>query len=237
MMAAATLGLDGVVAGYLPVVDVLHGVSLDVGEGEAVALLGANGAGKTTLLRVISGLLRARAGSVRFKGDDISGTSPHHIARGGIAHVPEGRQVFVHQTVADNLRLGAMRHKDADERTERLLDVFGALRDKLGQPAGQLSGGQQQMLAIARGLMSEPALLMLDEPSLGLSPKLVEEVIELLRRVRAELSTSLLLVDQNAAVAAAVADRAYMMRRGEIVAQERADQLLGDERLLRAYLG
>ncbi|MEA2333314.1 MAG: branched-chain amino acid transport system ATP-binding protein [Thermoleophilaceae bacterium] len=233
----AALEIVDLVGGYTPKVDVLHGVAIDVHPQEAVAILGANGAGKSTLLRVVSGLIAPRQGSIRFNGAEITGVSPHRIARAGLAHVPEGRQVFVRQTVADNLRLGGMGSQGQEERLERLLDVFPVLRDKLGQRAGELSGGQQQMLAIARGLMSQPSLLMLDEPSLGLSPKLVDEVIELLARVRRELKTAFLLVEQNAAVAAGVADRAYVMRRGEVVGEEHAQALLGNDQLLSAYLG
>jgi branched-chain amino acid transport system ATP-binding protein len=232
----AALEVEGLVAGYGAKVDVLHGVGLRVGDGEAVSILGANGAGKTTLLRVISGLLPARAGSVRFRGEDILGMPAHRIARMGLAHVPEGREIFVRQTVAENLRLGAMRSDGLDERQAELLEVFPVLREKLSQPAGELSGGQQQMLAIARGLMSSPALLMLDEPSLGLSPKLVDEVAALLRRLRDELGVALLLVEQNAAVAAGVTDRAYVMRRGEVALEESTDDLLGSEDVLGAYL-
>jgi branched-chain amino acid transport system ATP-binding protein len=232
----AALEVEGLVAGYSGKVDVLHDVSLAIEAGEAVAILGANGAGKTTLLRTISGLLPARRGSVRFSREEIAGRSPHRIARAGLAHVPEGRQVFVRQTVADNLRLGAMDSDGRDARMAQLLEVFPVLGDKLDERAGQLSGGQQQMLAIARGLMSSPSLLMLDEPSLGLSPKLVDEVIELLRRLRAELGLTVLLVEQNAAVAAGVADRAYVMRRGEVVLEETAANLLGSEGVLSAYL-
>jgi ABC-type branched-subunit amino acid transport system ATPase component len=231
------LAVTNLVAGYTPKVDVLDRVSLQLDRGEAVAVLGANGAGKTTLLRVISGLLPARSGSIRAFGEEIAGRPPHKIALGSVAHVPEGRQIFVRQTVAENLSLGAMHSDQQDERREQLLEVFPALREKLDQHAGELSGGQQQMLAIARGLMSSPALLMLDEPSLGLSPKLVDELAELLQRIRAELGVTLLLVEQNAAVAARVADRAYVLRLGAVVLEESADEVLGSEDVLSAYLG
>jgi branched-chain amino acid transport system ATP-binding protein len=223
-------------AGYGRHVDVLHGVSLHVDEGEAVSLLGANGAGKTTLLRIVSGLLRPRAGSVGLRGENIAGLPPHRIARRGLAHVPEGRQIFVRQTVAENLALGGMGSDEREARKAALLDVFPGLREKLAQPAGELSGGQQQMLAIARGLMSSPAVLMLDEPSLGLSPKLVDEVAELLRRLRGELGLTVLLVEQNAAMAAQVTDRAYVMRRGEVVLEAPSAELLGNQELRSAYL-
>jgi len=232
----AALSITDLTAGYTGKVDVLHSVSLEVAEGEAVAILGANGAGKSTLLRLISGLLVARDGSISFAGEEIGGRPPHVIARAGIAHVPEGREIFVRQSVAENLRLGAMGAPVADARLAGLLAVFPVLEEKLDQAAGELSGGQQQMLAIARGLMSSPRLLMLDEPSLGLSPKLVDEVTALLGRIRAELGVTVLLVEQNAAVAAGVADRAYVMRRGRIALEERADALLGSEDVLSAYL-
>jgi branched-chain amino acid transport system ATP-binding protein len=231
------LETEELTAGYLGNVDVLHGVSIHVSAGEAVAILGANGAGKTTLLKTISGGLSARSGAVRFRGGEIAGQPTHKVARSGLVHVPEGRQVFVAQSVAENLRLGAMNASDWDERREQLLEVFPMLREKLDQNAGELSGGQQQMLAIARGLMSSPSLLMVDEPSLGLSPKLVDELTELLRRLRSELRIAILLVEQNAAVAAGVADRAYVLRLGNVVLEESASEVLGNDEILSAYLG
>jgi branched-chain amino acid transport system ATP-binding protein len=233
---AAELEVSGLFAGYGKI-DVLRDVSISVERREAVAVLGANGAGKTTLLRTISGLLRGREGTIRFQDREIGDHAPQRIARDGLCHVPEGRQVFVRQTVGENLRLGAMDSHHYEERLEQLLEVFPALREKLDQDAGELSGGQQQMLAIARGLMSSPSVLMLDEASLGLSPKLVDEVITLLKRLRAELGITVLLVEQNAAVAAGVADRAYVLRRGEIAVEESADEVLGSEDVLSAYLG
>jgi branched-chain amino acid transport system ATP-binding protein len=232
----AALEVQDLVAGYSGKVDILNGVSIKLESREAVAVLGANGAGKTTLLRTISGLLPARSGSVRLFGEEVAGMPPHLIARSGVAHVPEGRQIFVRQTVEENLRLGGMGSDRQGEQLAQLLEVFPVLREKLHQLAGELSGGQQQMLAIARGLMSSPSLLMLDEPSLGLSPKLVDEVIALLRRLRADLGLTLLLVEQNAAVAATVADRAYVLRLGEVVLEESADEVLGSEDVLSAYL-
>lgn len=237
MTATRTPALDveDLRAGYTQA-DVLHGVSMAVGAGEAVALVGANGAGKSTLLRTISGLMPPRQGTVRFQGEEIGGRPAHAIARAGLAHVPEGREILVRQSVKENLHLGAIAADDRAERLEQLLDVFPVLRQKLDQGAEELSGGQQQMLAIARGLMSSPSLLMLDEPSLGLSPKLVDEVAALIERVRSELGTTVLLVEQNAAVAAGVADRAYVMRRGRVVMEEKADDLLGSEDVVSAYL-
>lgn len=235
-MSALALETEALTAGYGRGGDVLRGVSINVAEGEAVAVLGANGAGKTTLLKTICGLLRARTGTVRLKGGDILGRPAHRIARDGLAHVPEGRQIFVRQTVGENLRLGAMGSPEWDERQTRLLDVFPVLREKLGQNAGELSGGQQQMLAIARGLMSSPSVLMIDEPSLGLSPKLVDDLTQLLLRVRSELKVAVLLVEQNASVAAGVADRAYILRLGTVVLEEAAEKVLGSHDVLSAYL-
>jgi branched-chain amino acid transport system ATP-binding protein len=231
------LAVEDLVAGYTSKVDVLRGVSLEIERGESVAILGANGAGKTTLLRAISGLLPTRRGSVRFMQREIAGRAPHRIAKSGLAHVPEGRQIFVRQTVGENLQLGAMDSEQQDARRGQLLEVFPALKEKLDQRAGELSGGQQQMLAIARGLMSSPAVVMLDEPSLGLSPKLVDEFTALLRRLRSDLGITLLLVEQSTPVAAGVADRAYVLRRGEVVMEESAAEILGSEDVLRAYLG
>jgi branched-chain amino acid transport system ATP-binding protein len=236
-MTTYALEIDGVTAGYRANVNVLHGVSVNVAEGEAVAIVGANGAGKTTLLNTICGLLPARSGSVRLKGAEIGGRPAHQIARAGLAHVPEGRQIFVRQSVAENLRLGAMNSDVWEERRDHLLDVFPVLREKLDQNAGELSGGQQQMLAVARGLMSSPSVVMIDEPSLGLSPKLVDDLTNLLRRLRAELRVAILLVEQNAAVAAGVADRVYVLRLGSVVLEESAEQVLGSEDVLSAYLG
>ncbi|MEA2418633.1 MAG: branched-chain amino acid transport system ATP-binding protein [Thermoleophilaceae bacterium] len=233
---SGALEIEGLVVGYRDNVDVLHGVTIELQEGEAISILGANGAGKTTLLRTVSGLLRPRRGRICFKGEDISGLPAHRIARAGLVHVPEGRQIFVRQTVDENLRLGGMGSERLGQRRDELLEVFPVLREKLTQPAGELSGGQQQMLAIARGLMSSPSLLMLDEPSLGLSPKLVDEVGALLARLREQLGVTLLLVEQNAAVAAGVTERAYVLRRGEVVLEQATDELLGSEDVLSAYL-
>lgn len=236
-MTSLALETNELTAGYGGNADVLHGVSVNVAEGEAIAILGANGAGKTTLLRTICGLIRARSGTVRLRGSEIVGRPAHRIARAGLAHVPEGRQIFVGQSVAENLRLGAMNSARWEERQEHLLEVFPVLREKLDQNAGELSGGQQQMLAIARGLMSAPSVLMIDEPSLGLSPKLVDDLTGLLLRLRAELNIAVLLVEQNAAVAAGVADRAYVLRLGSVVLEEAAKDLLGSQDVLSAYLG
>lgn len=231
-----TLVVSDVVAGY-GAIEVLHGVSVTVGAGESVAIVGANGAGKTTLLRTISGLLPAQRGTIELSGRSLVGRKPHEIARLGVAHVPEGRQILQHLTVRENLMLGARSKAGRAERIERLLETFTILRRKLDQPGGQLSGGQQQMLAIARALMSEPQLLLLDEPSLGLSPKLTDDVCELLRAVRADARATFVLVEQNIALAASLTERAVLLQRGSVVRVEDSASLMRDRALLRDYLG
>jgi branched-chain amino acid transport system ATP-binding protein len=232
----AALRVEGLTASYGRI-DVVHDVSFSVEDGEAVGLVGANGAGKTTTLRAISGVVSRQADVLEHVGDDISRLRPHAIARRGVAHVPEGRGILGHLTVKENLLLGAAGVRDREARLDGLLEVFPVLRDKLRQPGAELSGGQQQMLAIARGLMANPSLLLLDEPSLGLSPKLVEDVTALIARVRAERTMSLVLVEQNVGMAAALTDRTYVLRRGRIVREERSQDLFDDRQLLETYLG
>jgi ABC-type branched-subunit amino acid transport system ATPase component/ABC-type branched-subunit amino acid transport system permease subunit len=216
--------------------EVVHDVSIDVGRGEIVVVIGANGAGKTTTLRALAGLLPKR-GEVRFEGADVSARPAHWIARHGVALVPEGRMVFADQTVLDNLRLGAYgRNDDASADIARQLDRFPILRERQAQPAGTLSGGEQQMLAIARAMMARPRLLLLDEPSLGLAPRLVADVFAALARLRDE-GLTLLLVEQLADAALEIADRAYVLEQGRIVLSGTADELRRDERVARAYLG
>jgi branched-chain amino acid transport system ATP-binding protein len=224
-------------AGYGPV-EILRGVDLDVEKGEVVALLGANGAGKTTLNRTLSGLLRPRAGSIRFAGEPIGGLAAEAVLARGLVHVPEGRRIFTNLTVRENLLLGAYRRGRARRRAnlERVLGLFPRLAERLGQPAGTLSGGEQQMLAIGRGLMAEPSLLVLDEPSLGLAPMIVRQVLELAADL-ARQGLAILLVEQNVVQALAVARRAYVLEQGRIVAAGPASALLADDRLHRAYLG
>lgn len=223
-------------------VPVLHGISLTVGSGEAVALLGANGAGKSTTLRAVTGLLRPGAGQILWGKERLVGRPPSEILGVGIAHVPEGRQVFARQSVQENLLLGQFGRRggtgaQARRDMDYLLDVFPALKPKLKQPAGDLSGGQQQMLAIARGLMSNPSLLILDEPSLGLSPVLVDEVAELVARLRAERGMSLLLVEQNPLMAARLTERVYILENGRIRGELASKEVMGNVDLLDAYLG
>jgi branched-chain amino acid transport system ATP-binding protein len=213
----------------------LQGIDLDVAAGELVALVGANGAGKTTLLRTISGVQPANGGRLRFEGADIGAASARERVRRGIVQVPEGRQVFAPMSVEDNLRLGAFARGSA-ALIERVWAMFPVLRDKRNQRAGMLSGGQQQMLAIGRALMAEPRLLLLDEPSMGLAPRLVAEIYGHVAALKAQ-GTTVLLVDQNARAALAIADRGYVMETGRIVLHGAASELLHDPQVQQAYLG
>lgn len=220
-------------------VQALRGVSLTVGGGEVVTLVGANGAGKSTLLKAVSGVIRARGG-VSLSGESILGWSPDRVARRGIAHVPEGRRIFPGLTVIENLEVGAFAvgRRGAEVRADidRILGIFPGLAERRGSYGWSLSGGEQQMLAIGRGLMARPHLLLLDEPSLGLAPMLVEEVFAVIRRIREE-GTTVLLSEQNAAMALSVADRGYVMETGTIVKQGPAGDLLHDDSVIEAYLG
>lgn len=232
------LEVKGVQAGY-DEVPVLWDVSLRVPEGSVVSVIGANGAGKTTLLRTISGLIRPMRGEITFEGRRLNGLKPHQIAALGIAHVPEGRGVFAYQTVERNLYLGAyLRPREEIEETlARVFALFPRLAERRHQRAGTLSGGEQQMLVIARGLMSRPRLLMLDEPSLGLMPKLVDEIFDLVQRIRDEERVTILLVEQNVREALAICDYAYVLQTGRIVAEGKGEDLLKTEIVRKAYLG
>jgi branched-chain amino acid transport system ATP-binding protein len=216
----------------------LAGVDLRVGERELVALVGANGAGKTTLLRVLSGVQPATGGSVRFGEADITLASPRARVRMGIVQVPEGRQMFGPLSVEDNLRLGAFTRPAGEiaASLSRMFDLFPILRTKRREAAGTLSGGQQQMLAIGRALMAKPRLLLLDEPSMGLAPRLVAEIFAVIRTLK-EAATTILLVDQNARAALAIADRAYVLETGRVAIEGTGRDLLGDPRVREAYLG
>jgi len=216
----------------------LKGIDLDVREGELVALVGANGAGKTTLLRTLSGVQPATGGAVRFDGADITHAAPDRRVALGIIQVPEGRQVFAPLTVEDNLRLGAYRRGgDAAAATlERIYTMFPRLRERRGNLAGTLSGGEQQMLAMGRAVMAHPRLLLLDEPSMGLAPRLVEDVFAYVRRLKGEGRT-IFLVDQNARAALAVADRAYVLETGQVVLAGTGAELAADPQVQQAYLG
>ncbi|MBT3172451.1 MAG: ABC transporter ATP-binding protein [Rhodospirillaceae bacterium] len=219
-------------------IQALRDVSVSVDEGELVALVGANGAGKTTLLNAISGIEKATAGVVRFAGRDITGATAHARVRHGIVQVPEGRQVFGPMSVEDNLTLGAYTRakEEAGETLEYLLELFPMLRDKRHEPAGNLSGGQQQMLAMSRALMAKPKILLLDEPSMGLAPKLVDAVFAIITRLREE-GVTIFLVEQNAYLALSIAERAYVLEAGEVVLEGSGQELIDNERVKQAYLG
>jgi branched-chain amino acid transport system ATP-binding protein len=236
-MAEALLAVDGLAAGY-GATEVLRGIDLEVAAGEIVAVLGSNGAGKSTLNRAISGVLRATRGSIRFAGHAIEREKPATIVARGLIHVPEGRCVFPNLTVRENLDLGGYRRgrpRRQDNR-ERVFAIFPRLAERQSQRAGTLSGGEQQMLAIGRGLMAEPKLLILDEPSLGLSPLLVEELFALIGRINAE-GIALLLVEQNVVQCLEVARRAYILEKGTFVLHGSAADIRDDPNLKRAYLG
>jgi len=218
---------------------VVKGVDLTVGAGRIVCLIGANGAGKTTILRGLSGLLKIRAGSVRFEGENLTNRPAHVIARKKIAHVPEGRQIFAQMSVAENLSAGAYLERNPAEierRREKVLTRFPRLRERLTQSAGLLSGGEQQMLAIGRALMADPRLLLLDEPSMGLAPLFVEEIFSILAALKAEGRT-ILLVEQNAHAALELADYAYVLETGRIASEGAARELLRRDDISKAYLG
>jgi branched-chain amino acid transport system ATP-binding protein len=223
---------------YYGEIPALTGVSLSVARGEIVALLGNNGAGKTTTLRTISGLLAPRTGDVMLDGESLRGLPPHVIVRKGIAHVPEGRRVFNRLTVKENLEMGAYARADAriTADLERVFALFPRLRERRAQVAGTLSGGEQQMLAIGRALMASPQLLLLDEPSMGLAPVLVEQIFETVRDINRE-GTTILLVEQNAALALDVARRAYVLETGAVVLSGDAAELAENQDVRRAYLG
>ena len=228
------LRVEGLSAGYGSV-EVLWEVELEVGEDEIVALVGSNGAGKTTLLRAVSGLIPPSAGEVRFADEPISGLRPEQIVTRGVAHVPEGRHLFQGLTVRENLQAGGYPLRGGAE-LERAVELFPRLGERLGQLAGSLSGGEQQMCAIARGLMSRPKLLMIDELSLGLAPKLVDQIFEQLEAVAAE-GTALLVVEQDVDAALRIAQRGYVLETGRIAGSGSSEELLEDPRVREAYLG
>ena len=235
--ADPVLVLDEVHAAY-GLVKVLHGISLEVAEGEVVVVLGANGAGKTTTMRAICGMVPT-TGSIRMNGEELVGKSSADVARRGVAHVPQGRGTFNDLTVDDNLLVGAFTRKDKEVRSDidRWYDVFPVLGDRRTQAAGTLSGGEQQMLAVARALMARPRLLLLDEPSLGLAPLIVQEVFRRLETIKDELGTTMLVVEQNANIALGIADRGYVIEAGEIVLSGTAAHLQQDDAVRAAYLG
>jgi branched-chain amino acid transport system ATP-binding protein len=237
MTGANLLDVHALCAGYGPT-EVLHGVDMTIASGEVVALLGSNGAGKSTLNRAISGLVRPRAGSIVFEGIPIDRASPSEIVARGLIHVPEGRRIFPNMTVLENLELGSYRRASPrrTQNKERVFATFPKLSERRGQSAGTLSGGEQQMLAIGRGLMAEPKLLILDEPSLGLSPRMVEELFALIARIHDE-GLTILLVEQNVVQSLSIATKGYILEQGECVLSGPASTLRNNADLKRAYLG
>jgi len=232
------LVIDSIVTHYGPV-EALKGISLEVREGEIVTLIGANGAGKSTTLRTISGLVRPTSGSIKYEGRELTALPPERIVAMGIAHVPEGRRVFPMMTVLENLELGAFTRKDAAgvrQDMEFVFSLFPRLAERRKQLAGTMSGGEQQMLAIARALMARPRLLLLDEPSMGLAPRIVESIFEVIQDINRQ-GTTVLLVEQNAHLALSIAHRGYVLETGRIVLSGTARSLLENEAVRRAYLG
>ena len=231
------LEIEGLRAGYGDL-EILHGIDLSVNEGEVVALIGANGAGKTTTLKAISGVVRASAGTVTFTDRPIQDWPPRRIVSEGLIQVPEGRKLFPDLTVHENLLLGSYRRgrAEASESVEEVFELFPRLRERTVQTAGTLSGGEQQMLAIGRALMSKPRLLMLDEPSLGLAPMLVADIFEVVRDLRRR-GLTVMIVEQNVVHALQLSDRAYVLENGNVVLEGTGKELLGDDRVRSAYLG
>ena len=234
----ALLNVEKLRAGYGPI-DALHDLSLEVNAGEIVALIGANGAGKTTTLMSISGVVRKRSGSIHFDGTDITDTPTEAIVRMGLTQSPEGRKIFARMSVLENLQMGAYTRADPDGVAKDIANAFAMfpiLKERQGQAGGLLSGGQQQMLAIARALMAKPKLLMLDEPSLGLAPQIVVQIFDVIKQLNAA-GMSILLVEQNARMALKVAHRGYVLETGRITLADKASVLLNDPRIRAAYLG
>jgi len=224
---------------YYGAIHALKGVSFNVQEGEILTLIGANGAGKSTLLNTISGILHAKVGTVEYLGEDISNDPPQVIVQKGIVHVPEGRKIFAKMTVMENLDMGAYTVSDRQqiqEKREAMFERFPVLRKRYKQLGGTLSGGEQQMLAMARGLMANPKLLLLDEPSMGLAPVLVEQIFDIIQDINQQ-GTSVLLVEQNAHMALSIANRAYVLETGRIVLSGDADEVMNDPMVISAYLG
>ena len=222
---------------YYGAIHAVKGVSLEVNDGEIVALIGANGAGKSTVLKTISGLMHPRSGSIQFDGQDISHTDAYKLVRHGLAHVPEGRRIFLQMTVQENLEMGAFTQKEVSkEDLERMFTLFPRLKERRKQIAGTLSGGEQQMLAMSRALMSHPKLLMLDEPSMGLAPILVDQIFDIIKELHAA-GTTILLVEQNATKALQIADRAYVLETGNITLAGTGAELANSDEVRKAYLG
>lgn len=223
---------------YYGAIHAIKGISFEVNEGEIVTLIGANGAGKSTTLNTVSGLLRSKTGSIHFLGEDIGKVPAHKLVERGLSQVPEGRRVFLQMTVQENLEMGAFTEKASTipGNLEKVYEQFPRLKERYKQIAGTLSGGEQQMLAMGRALMSDPKLLMLDEPSMGLAPILVEQIFEIIKNLH-EAGTTILLVEQNAQMALSIADRAYVLETGKISLSGPADELLHNDNVRKAYLG
>ncbi len=222
---------------YYGAIHAIKGVSFEVGEGEIVALIGANGAGKSTILKTVSGLMHPRSGSITFMDNNISHTDAHKLVHQGLAHVPEGRRIFLQMSVQDNLEMGAFTKKDVSkEDLERMFTLFPRLKERRKQIAGTLSGGEQQMLAMSRALMSHPKLLMLDEPSMGLAPILVDQIFDIIQELHAQ-GTTILLVEQNASKALKIADRAYVLETGMVTLNGTGAELSKSDEVRKAYLG
>ena len=237
-MIMSVLEIKNLVAGYGPIT-ALHGVSLHVEQGELVSLVGANGAGKSTLLSSIIGLVKVSEGEIIYEGENLVGKKYYEIIRKKIAIVPEGRQVFPGMTVEENLRLGSFcLEKDAkrdNDTIEQVFEYFPRLKERIKQPAGTMSGGEQQMLAVGRALMSHPDLLILDEPSMGLAPRVVNQVFEIIKKIK-ETGVTMMLIEQNANKALKISDRAYVLRTGNVFMEDQAENLLGNAALLESYL-
>lgn len=225
---------------YYGAINALKSVSLTVNQGEVVTMIGANGAGKSTTIRTISGMVRMRSGTIKFEGEDISSLPPHMLVERGICQSPEGRRVFANMSIRENLEMGAYIHygkrQQMAEDMDRAFNLFPRLKERVNQLAGTLSGGEQQMLAIGRALMSRPKLLMLDEPSLGLAPFLVQQIFQIIRDINAQ-GVTILLVEQNAFQALKVADRGYVLETGKVVLEDKASNLLVNDDVRKAYLG
>ena len=222
---------------YYSQIHALHDVSFEVNDGEIVTLIGANGAGKSTILKTVSGLLRSRTGDITYQNESIAKTEPHKIVEKGLAHVPEGRRIFLQMSVLENLEMGAFSQKEVSQADiQDVFDRFPRLYERRKQIAGTLSGGEQQMLAIGRALMCHPKLMMLDEPSMGLAPLLVQQIFDIIAELN-KAGTTILLVEQNAQMALKVADRGYVLESGRIVLSGEAKSLLNDDNVKKAYLG
>ena len=222
---------------YYGAIHAIKGVSFEVGEGEIVALIGANGAGKSTILKTVSGLMHPRSGNISFCGDDIAHMDAYKLLRHGLAHVPEGRRIFQQMTVQDNLEMGAYIRKDVNkDDLEKVFNYFPRLKERRKQIAGTLSGGEQQMLAMSRALMSHPKMIMLDEPSMGLAPILIDQIFEIIKQLHAD-GTTILLVEQNASKALEIADRAYVLETGKVTLSGTGKELAQSDEVKKAYLG